>query len=74
MDEELRYMREYLLEIGCSAEEIEAAERLLAAGNYEDLTKHLKKCRCSLLDEMHKCGRKIDRIDLLIRRSLQIEK
>ena len=74
MDEALRYLRDDMLEIGCSAEEITDAERLLQTESYEALIKHLRKCRSSLMDEMHKCGRKIDRIDDLIRRSVEIAK
>ena len=74
MDEELRYLREDLLEIGCSEVEIAEAQRLLQAGSCEELIKHLRKCRCTLMDEMHRCGRKIDRMDHLIRRSLRNSK
>lgn len=74
MDEDLRHLREDLLEVGCSEGEITEAERLLQAGSFDDLIKHLRRCRCALMDEMHKCGRKVDRIDYLIRRSLQISK
>ena len=75
MDEELRYLREDLLEIGCSEEEISDAERLLRAGSDEAFIKQMRKYRCSLMnDEMHKCGRNIDKIDLLIRRSLLLSK
>jgi hypothetical protein len=27
----------------------------------------MKKDRCRLMEEMHECGRKVDRMDLLIR-------
>ena len=72
MDEQLRRLRESLTEAGCSREEIADAERLMRAGSREALVRHLRKCRCSLLEELHECGRKIDRIDHLIRHTEQI--
>ena len=66
MDDQLRRLRENLHEIGCNQAEIADAERLMKAGSYEALIKHLRKCRCSLLEEIHECGRKIDRMDYLI--------
>lgn len=68
-DEGLRQMCEDMLEIGCSRDEIAAAERLYRTASYDELIKHLKRCRCSLLEEMHECGRRVDRLDKLIRRS-----
>ena len=72
MEETVRHLRECMEEIGLSREEISGAERLFQAGRYDELTKLLRKYRCTLLDEMHVCGRKIDRADLLIRRLEQI--
>ncbi len=74
MDDRLRRLRDDLHEIGCDQAEIADAERLIQAGDDEALIKHLRKCRCSLLEEMHACGRRIDRMDQLIRRSEQIAK
>ncbi len=74
MDEQLRRLRESMLEIGCGQAEIAEAERLFCTASRAELTKHLKKCRCALLEEMHECGRRVDRMDQLIRRSEHMTK
>ena len=32
-----------------------------------DAIRLMRKDRCRLMEEMHECGRKVDRLDLLIR-------
>lgn len=56
---------------GCTQEEIKGAERFVKAESYEELTKHLRKCRASLLDSMHESQKRVDCMDYLI---CQIEK
>ena len=56
-----------LSEIGLSQDEISTAERLNESGNTDDLKKHLRICRCDLMDEMHHTQKKVDNLDYLIR-------
>ena len=74
MGEELQRLREDLAAIGCSCGEIADAQRLFEAGSFDELARHLRKCRCDLMEQMHECGKRIDRVDYLIRQTKQIAK
>ena len=50
---------------------IEKAERRWEAGRARDLIRHLRICRCELMDILHESQKRVDRVDTLIR---QIEK
>ena len=69
MDEQLFLLRDGLAAAGCGAEEIAQAERLFQAGRFSELKTVLRKRRCALLEQLHDCGRRIDRMDLLIRQT-----
>ena len=69
MDERKDRLLTGLADAGCRQAEIREAERLLEAGDAAQLKKFMRKCRCSLVDEMHESQRKVDRIDLIIRRA-----
>ena len=56
---ELKKMIDCLSDIGVDNEYKEMAKRFLESG--------LKRCRCTLMDEMHESQRKVDRMDYLIR-------
>ena len=58
-----------MADAGCTREEIEGAERLLQADDPGELTKHLRRCRAGLLDQMHESQRRVDRMDYLIRQT-----
>ncbi|MBR1773761.1 MAG: hypothetical protein IJ749_07650 [Eubacterium sp.] len=64
---ELKEMISDISKLGCESSQGELAERLYEEGQMQELIKCLKKCRCSLVDEMHESQRKVDRIDLIIR-------
>ena len=63
----LKEMIEDLSALGCECKDEDKAKKLYESGQMEDLIKCLKKCRCTLMDEMHESQRKVDRIDLIIR-------
>ena len=66
---ELQEMIGDLSMLGCETDQEEMAERLYADGQMDDLVRCLKKCRCNLIDEMHESQRKVDKIDLIIRKA-----
>ena len=66
---ELKEMIGDLTDLGCQSDQKETAKRLYDTGQIEDLIRYLKKCRCTLMDEMHESQRKVDRIDFLIRKA-----
>lgn len=71
MKEQLNRLLEGMADAGCSREEIQEAQRLAKTGDGAALKRHLRKCRCSLLDEMHESQKRVDCMDYLIR---QVEK
>ena len=66
---ELKEMIGDLTDLGCGSDQKETAKRLYDTGQIEELIRYLKKCRCSLMDEMHESQRKVDRMDFLIRKA-----
>ena len=52
---------------GCSAADIERVRRLHEAGFDDEIVRCLRRCRCDLVEELHKSQRKVDCIDHLIR-------
>ena len=69
MKMELKAMLDNLADAGCTKHEAEIAGELYKNGQADELIRFLKKCRCSLMDEMHESQRKVDRMDFLIRRA-----
>ena len=66
---ELRLLIDTLSEADCSRREREQAQSLYESGQTEDLIRYLKKCRCKLVEEMHKSQRRVDHMDHLIRQA-----
>ena len=58
-----------LSDAGFSQEAIEKAERLWGAGRARDLIRHLRLCRCELMDILHESQKRVDRVDTLIRQT-----
>ena len=54
-------------EAGCTCADIERVRRLHEAGLDDDIVRCLRRCRCDLIEEVHRSQRKIDRLDHLIR-------
>jgi len=58
-----------LSDAGFKQEVIETAERLWEAGRTKDLMRHLRICRCELMDILHESQKRVDRVDTLIRQT-----
>ena len=58
-----------LSDAGFSQEAIAKAERLWEAGRTKDLIRHLRICRCELMDILHASQKRVDRVDTLIRQT-----
>ena len=58
-----------LSDAGFKQEVIEMAERLWQAGRTGDLIRHLRLCRCELMDILHESQKRVDRVDTLIRQT-----
>ena len=58
-----------LSDAGFKQEVIEMAERLREAGRTRDLIRHLRICRCELMDILHESQKRVDRVDALIRQT-----
>ncbi len=69
MNEEAEKILANLSDAGCGSEELRTAERLCEAGDAEALIRYFRKCRCSRMEELHECQRKVDRLDFLIRQT-----
>ena len=58
-----------LSDAGFKQEIIEMAEWLWEAGRTKDLIRHLRVCRCDLMDILHESQKRVDRVDALIRQT-----
>ena len=56
-----------LSDAGFKQEVIEKAERIWEAGRTGDLIRHLRLCRCELMDILHDNQKRVDCLDTLIR-------
>ena len=56
-----------MCDAGCTGADIERVRRLHEAGLDEDIVRCLRRCRCDLIEELHKSQRRVDCIDHLIR-------
>ena len=52
---------------GCSGADIERVRSLYEAGLDDDIVRCLRRCRCDLIEELHRSQRKVDCMDHLIR-------
>jgi HD superfamily phosphohydrolase len=64
---ELKTMIDCLSDIGVDDEHKEMLRLIMESGQKSELIGYLKRCRCTLMDEMHESQRKVDRMDYLIR-------
>ena len=69
MSEQAESLLAGMADAGCTADEINKAERILQAGNLSELARFLKQCRCGLLDKMHESQKRVDLMDYLIRKT-----
>lgn len=68
---ELKTMIDSLSDLGCGKQQGETAKTLYRSGQMDELIRHLRKCRCGLVEEMHESQRKVDRMDQLIRKAVK---
>ena len=52
---------------GCSDADIERVRGMHEAGFDDDIVRCLRRCRCDLIEELHRSQRKVDCMDHLIR-------
>ncbi len=52
---------------GCSRTDIERVRNLHEAGHNDEIIKCLRRCRCDLIEELHRNQRRVDCLDHLIR-------
>ena len=62
-------LKSILIDTGVRQELIERAMQLCRSGQEAELLRFLKLQRCYMVEDMHECQRKIDRIDYLIRQT-----
>ena len=62
-------LKSFLTDTGVRQELIERAIQLYRSGQEAELVKFLKLRRCDMVEDMHECQRKVDRIDYLIRQT-----
>ena len=62
-------MKSFLADTGVRQELIERAMQLCRSGHEAELVRFLKLQRCKMVEDMHECQRKVDRIDYLIRQT-----
>ena len=68
---DLKRLKQNLSDAGCSSETAGDIIRMYEVGNMESAMLLMRKDRCRLMEEMHKCGRKVDCLDILIRTTEQ---
>ncbi len=59
--------RQCMTGIGLSRERADYVTALLEADRRDEAKKKLRVFRCELMDELHRCQRKVDQLDWLIR-------
>ena len=66
-DTELEKIIENMKAAGCSNTDTERVRNMHKAGLDEEVIHCLRKCRCSLMDDLRESQRRVDRMDRLIR-------
>lgn len=64
-------LRSSMQDAGCEESSVRRAEALYGAGARTELIRWLRSCRCRQLEELHEKQKKLDRLDLMIRRAKQ---
>jgi len=66
-DMEMEKIIEAMQAAGCSDTDTERVRNMHKAGLDEEVILCLRKCRCSLMDDLRESQRRVDRMDRLIR-------
>ncbi len=53
--------------MGCDEKQTSLMKKLYVEGDMDALLRALRKCRCGLMDDLHKSQNKVDNMDFLIR-------
>ena len=69
MSEQLENLTRALTDLGCGETAIRQAEYLLEAGQTDALIRHLRLCRCELMEQLHESQKRVDCMDYLIRQT-----
>ena len=64
----IEQMKVSLAYAGCSVSDVSEIIHMYETGSMKNALHMMRKNRCVLMDELHESGRKIDCLDLLIRR------
>ena len=66
-DMEMEKIIEAMQAAGCSDTDTERVRNMHKSGLDEEVIHCLRKCRCSLMDDLRESQRRVDRMDRLIR-------
>ena len=66
---DIEKLRSGLADAGCGSDEADGIARLCAAGNMKAALQRMRKSRGRLMEEFHESGRKLDLLDIMIRRT-----
>ena len=74
MEKELETILTNMKDAGCEEKTLKTAELLFTEHDADAMNRLLRRCRCSLIEELHEGQRKVDRLDYLIRQTEKIRK
>ncbi len=63
-----KYLRQSLLDAGCCDGVVTSILGRFESGSMDEMVRLLKKERCRAMDEYHESGRKVDRMDYMLRK------
>jgi hypothetical protein len=66
-DKDIEMIIANMMAAGCSDADADKVRRMHEAGMDTEILQCLRKCRCTLMDELHDKQRSVDRMDRLIR-------
>ena len=66
MSEQERILQN-MRDAGCAEKEIDRVGKMLKSGREDEVLHCLKRCRCTLIEELHRSQRRVDCLDHLIR-------
>jgi len=67
--EDGKAVKHNLLDAGCGEQTAAFVEQLYLAGRLPDALHEMKAVRCDLMETLHRCQRRVDCLDYLIRKT-----
>ena len=64
---DIERLKQILNDAGCSLNDIQCIADMCADEKMDSAIRMIRKNRCTLMDELHESGRKVDCLDFLIR-------